>query len=293
MRYAQLRAFHHVARSGGFTLAAAAMNLTQPAVSDQVGQLEREHDVLLFRRQGRQIALTDAGEALYALTRQFFDVEDRIAELLTASRASVKGELRLVVDSAYHINAVLSRFRRAHPKVTITLHTGNSAHVLAELRDYRADIGVIGAMSEEPDLDVVALASSPIVAFASRDFAASLALPLNLADLTRLPFVCREEGSQTRKILEQELSRRGLTLTPAITAQGREAVRDIVAAGAGVGVTAMAEFRGDDRLVSLPLSDCAPRMPESLVCLSRRRDVRAIRAFMDTAARAEDTTGSR
>lgn len=283
MRHSQLRAFHFVARTGGFSRAAKAMNLSQPAVSDQVGQLERDHDVLLFHRARRQVSLTEAGERLFALTQPYFEIEERIGEALSASRAAVAGQLRLVVDAAHHINNVLSRFRARHPRVTVSVAVGNSAFVTEELRGYRADIGVIGTPAEEADFDAIPLGSSPIIAFAAREIARSLPNPLPLAELTRQPFVSREEGSKTRQMLESELARRGLKLKPAVTAQGREAVRDIVVAGAGIGAISRAEFGADDRLQALPFADCRLEMRETLICLSRRRDVPTIRAFMAAA----------
>ena len=59
MRYAQIRAFHHVALHGGFSRAAEALGLSQPALSEQVRQLEVRYDLLLFRRQNRRVELTD------------------------------------------------------------------------------------------------------------------------------------------------------------------------------------------------------------------------------------------
>ena len=77
MRYSQLRAFHHVALHGGFSRAARALNISQPSVSDQVRQLEQRNDVLLFTREARQVRMTDAGEALFRLTSEMFEVEER------------------------------------------------------------------------------------------------------------------------------------------------------------------------------------------------------------------------
>ena len=171
MRHSQLRAFHHVALAGGFSRAAEAMNVTQPAVSDQVRRLEQAHDVLLFRRDGRQVVLTADGERLFALTRELFDVEDRIGALLTAARTSVRGELRLVVDAAHHISGHLAAFRAAHPKVRVTLKTGNTSEVLARLRAYEADLGVVGTEAQDQDLDRIALSRAPIVCFAAREMA--------------------------------------------------------------------------------------------------------------------------
>ncbi|MDJ0826709.1 MAG: LysR substrate-binding domain-containing protein [Rhodobacter sp.] len=293
MRHSQLRAFHHVAQTGGFSRAARAMHLSQPAVSDQVGQLERDHDVLLFHRTGRQVVLTEAGARLYALTQQYFELEDRIAQALSASQAAIKGRLRLVVDAAHHINDVLSRFRAKHPKVTIDVTVGNSAVVLDELRAYRADIGVIGTRADEADFVAIPLGASPIVAFAPIELAGSLPDPLPLAELTRRPFISREQGSKTRALLETEMTKRGLKLSPAVTAQGREAVRDIVAAGAGIGVISGAEFGADKRLQALPLADCELEMRETLICLSRRREVPVIQAFMEVAGRASKAADSR
>ena len=64
MRYVQLRAFHNVAIHGGFSRAAEALFLTQPAISDQIRKLEEQYDVLLFNRHKKQVKLTTAGEAL-------------------------------------------------------------------------------------------------------------------------------------------------------------------------------------------------------------------------------------
>ena len=80
MRHAQLRAFHNVAVHGGFSRAADAMNLTQPALSDQVRKLEAEYDVRLFDRTRKQIAITEAGTRLLEITRRLFEVAQRRAE---------------------------------------------------------------------------------------------------------------------------------------------------------------------------------------------------------------------
>ena len=83
MRYSQLRAFHFVALKGGFSRAAAAMHITQPGVSEQVRKLEQDYDVLLFNRERKVIALTQAGEQLFLLTKQFFEIEQHIDEYLS------------------------------------------------------------------------------------------------------------------------------------------------------------------------------------------------------------------
>ena len=227
MRYSQIRAFHQVALHGGFSRAAEMLNQTQPALSDQVRRLEEEHDVLLFHREGRRIRLTEAGEALLILTRRFFEAEDAIAQHLEHSRSALAGRLRIMADSALHITGALGRFRARHPEVFVEITTGNSEQVLAALRAYEVEIGIVGSVDPAPDLEMFDLGETPIVAIAARGLLPAGTVSLSLADLRRHPLVFREKGSRTRQGLEQEARRQGVRLSPAIEVEGREAMREV------------------------------------------------------------------
>ena len=107
MRYVQLRAFHHVAICGGFSRAAEALSLSQPAVPDPVRKLEEEYDVLLFNREKRRVVLTSAGQRLLTVTQRLFEAERQAAELLAETRTLRSGRLRVIADSAHHLLHVL------------------------------------------------------------------------------------------------------------------------------------------------------------------------------------------
>ena len=280
MRYSQIRAFHQVALHGGFSRAAEMLNQTQPALSDQVRRLEEEHDVLLFHREGRRIRLTEAGEALLILTRRFFEAEDAIAQHLEHSRSALAGRLRIMADSALHITGALGRFRTRHPEVFVEITTGNSEQVLAALRAYEVEIGIVGSVDPAPDLEMFDLGETPIVAIAARGLLPAGTVSLSLADLRRHPLVFREKGSRTRQGLEQEARRQGIRLTPAIEVEGREAMREVVASGAGIGFVSEAEQGYDPRIERVLLSGVSLSMRETVVHLSMRRELLVIRAFM-------------
>lgn len=280
MRYTQLRAFHHVALAGGFSRAASLMNQTQPAVSDQVRRLEEAHDVLLFRRHGRQVELTEIGEGLFKLTKSFFEVEESLESYLDQSRAAVRGKLRIVADSAVHITGAIGRFRVAYPNVSISIWTGNTEDVLARLRSYDAEIGVVGNMTEAPDIDSFQIGKSPIVGIASHGLIPGEPRSLRFQDLEKWPIVIREPGSRTRAQLEAEAERAGVKLSAAIEVEGREAMREVVASGAGLGFVSDAEFGHDPRLRKIAIKDADLVMTETLVTLRARRDVPVIGAFL-------------
>ncbi|MFA3919978.1 LysR substrate-binding domain-containing protein [Ruegeria hyattellae] len=282
VRYSQLKAFHNVALTGGFSRAADALRLTQPAISEQVRRLEQDHDVLLFHRERKRVRLTEAGERLFHLTRQFFEVEEQIEEFMSESGAAMDGELRIIADSAHHVTELLGRFRARYPNVTISLRSGNTADVVEHLRSYAAEIGVVGGLPPGRDMEVIELASTEITAFASVELVPGKSR-LTLTDLLQYPLIFREAGSKTRQKLEEQAQARGIRLKPAITAEGREAVREVVASGAGIGFVSRAEYVEDARLRQIPLSDVQAEMSEAIVHLAQRREVRVIRAFMDVA----------
>lgn len=282
MRYVQLRAFHHVAISGGFSNAAAVLNLTQPAVSDQVRRLEEDYDVLLFDRRRKLVALTEAGEKLLEITRRLFEAERQASDLLSETRALRSGQLRIYADAALHLSAPLAAFRNRFPGVQITVSAGNSDAVTQALKVYEADIGVVGEPPAERGFEQVSLGVSPIVACVHRGSELADRSVLTLADLTEHPLVLREPGSKTRTKLTDAAAGSGISLSPAIEAEGREAVREIVASGAGIGFVSEAEFGRDDRLVAIPISAPHPlEMEEFALCLSNRRHGRVIGAFFD------------
>ncbi|MBL4766930.1 MAG: LysR family transcriptional regulator [Rhodobacteraceae bacterium] len=283
MRQSQLKAFHHVALLGGFSRAAEALFLTQPAISEQVRKLEQDHDVLLFLRARKQVTLTPAGEELFRLTKQLFEIDAQIDEYMSETRAAVAGTLRIIADSAHHVTDILTRFRQKYPNVVVTLRTGNSQEVLDELRAYNAELGVVGSLSPGRDMAALSLGETGIIAFAARGLLPADKTSISLAELAELPLIFRETGSKTRQKLQEATEAQGIVLTPAIEAEGRETVRELVASGAGIGFVSEAEFGHDTRLVQIRLRDVDATMSEALVHMRQRQEVRVIRAFMEVA----------
>ena len=280
MTHAQIRAFHYVALLGGFSLAAEALGLTQPAISDQVRKLERDNDVLLFSRIRKKVVLTPDGEELLAKTRAYFETEGEIKGLLSETANRIEEELRIMVDSASHVSSIIHRFRKTYPRIRIAIASGNTEAIIQGLRSFDADVGVIGSGEPYDDLETLSLSRSKLVAFARRDFFPAGKRSISLTELAGLPLVLREPGSKTRQQLEEFGKKRGVTLDPAVVAEGREAVREIVAANDGVGIVSRAELGEDQRIRAFELEDIDLEMREMVVHLRQRRDVRVIREFM-------------
>ena len=284
MRYAQLRAFHHVALCGGFSRAAERLRLTQPAVSDQVRRLETEYDILLFDRSGKRAALTAKGRQLFDHTNRLFAAEAGAREFLTETRAELSGCLRLIADSAVHVAGILSRFQRAHPRLSVRLKSGNTEAVIRSLLDYEADIGVGGNFLEGAGLEQLTLGTSPVVAIVAETHELASRSCATFRDLARFPLLLRESGSKTRQIVEAAATELGIDIEGALEAEGREAVRELAAAGTGVGFVSESEIPPGAHLAKVRIKDRRFAMEEKLVHLRQRRDTPMIRLFMESAA---------
>jgi aminoethylphosphonate catabolism LysR family transcriptional regulator len=283
MNYAALRAFHHVAQQGGVTRAAAALGLTQPTLSGQVKGLQARHGVRLFERRGRGVEPTELGLALHELTCRFFAVEDEIAEFLAAARDSGRGRLRLGADAPAHVIPALAAFNRRFPRMKLEVSLGNSQTILNQLLERRLDVAVIPDLARDKRLYAVPLRNDRLVALVPLTHEGAGRGRMRLGELARQSVVLREPGSRTRAVLQAALERAGVTIGEALEIGSREGVLEAVAAGLGVGVIFLSEFRGDERLKALDLTGAPTASREYVACLAGRRDAPSVEAFFEVA----------
>ena len=110
---------------------------------------------------------------------------------------------------------------------------------------------------------------------------------LDLETLSRSPLIFRETGSSTQHCLEASAKKHAIKLRPVITVEGRQALCEVVASGAGIGFVSLAELGNLSDICSVPIEGVALEMKEKVVFLSARRDLPMIRAFV-RGLRADD-----
>jgi LysR family transcriptional regulator, low CO2-responsive transcriptional regulator len=281
MNHSQLRAFHAVASEGSFTKAAGALHVTQPTLSGQVKTLEETYGVRLFDRRGRRVSPTALGQELLVLTRRLFSLEAETEHLLSAAQGLRKGHLRVGADAPYHVTAALSAFTQRYPGIQISLTVGNSAELAHDLLEHKLDVAVLANITGDSRFFAKPLRHDRLVAFVAKTHPWARRRRIDLADLSEQRLVLREQGSATRQIFETAMARRGLPRGEVLDMNSREAVRETVAAGLGVGVVSAGEFTKDSRLAILELTGGDMAMTEYVVCLAERQDLRLVSSFLD------------
>jgi aminoethylphosphonate catabolism LysR family transcriptional regulator len=281
MSYAQFKAFHAVARHGGFSKAARQLSLTQPAISDHVRKLEEAHGLQLFVRSRRGIELTETGRKLYTITERQFEAEAEAVELLTRAAKLDEGQIRIGADAAVHVLPVIGRFRAIYPRVEVRLVSGNSAALIDKLLRLEIDVAVTAGPVSNSMLTAVELRRHKLVAV--RPAMRGKGRSMSFRQLAEQQLVLREEGSATRQLLIEEFSRRNCRMNVSIEVEGREAVCEAVAQGLGIAVLPAGEVLPDPRLQLVTISDWDAGMAEFMLALQARSNLHVIRAFLAAA----------
>ncbi len=281
MNQAELRAFHAVATAGSYTKAAALRRVTQPTLSGQVKALEERYNVRLFERRGRGIRLTDLGRALFAVTNRLYGVEAEAEQLLSEAHGLTSGQLRVGADAPYHVIPLLALFKRRHPGIQLAFSFGNSEAVLNDLFERRSEVAVVAELRPDRRLHAVPFRRDRLVVFVDRGHAWARRRSIALGELAGQRLILREPGSITRAIFEAAIGQGGVVPGEVLEIGSREAVREAVAAGLGVGVVFESELGPDPRVRALAVRDAGLDATEYAVCLEDRRPLRVVRAFFE------------
>ena len=284
MTTARIRAFLAVAQHGSFSAAARAVGLSQPTLTTQVQALERLHDVQLFHRRGHQVHMTSVGQRLLPIARQLATLEADAYNLLHDSGELQAGDLKLGAVGPFHVIEMVAAYRQRYPRVDVSIRMGNSSDVFKDLKTYAVDIGVLARFHDAEGYSATPYARHALILFVHRDHPWSGRRSVPLAALHGQPLLQREEGSSTRRALDDAMQAAGVVPDIVMEIGSREALREAAARGIGIGAVSEAEFIPDERLVPLRI-DGDPAVTETyLYCLEERRQTRILRSFFDVAA---------
>lgn len=251
-----LRLFAAAARGGSLAAAAKACNVTPPAVTMQMQQLEVEAGLPLFERHGRGFALTAAGREVLSAAERIDAVLADCAAGLAGLKALARGRVTVgVVSTAkYFAPQMLAAFARRHPGIDIELVIGNRDETIAAFKNGRLDVAVMGRPPEDVPVESAPIGPHPQVVIAPPDHPMVRRRKVSPQELAGETLLMRETGSGTRAVAERFLTSRGLAPRIGMEISSNETIKQAVMAGLGIafisGHTIAAEI-GDGRLAVL------------------------------------------
>lgn len=237
-----LDTFAKAAELSSFTATARALRLTQAAVSQRVQALEKELGVSLFRRRGGRVSLTDAGRKLYDYAQQILGLHQLAREQVAGQRAPVTGELSVAASSIpgeHLLPEYLAIYRKRYPHVRVRVTVVDTQAVLYKVQRGEAQLGLVGAKADQPDLEFQPFATDAMVLVVPAGHSLSGRKQISMRQLCQLPLVLREAGSGSRDCFEEALrrARRSLAdLQVALELGSNEAIKEAVHRGMGAAI---------------------------------------------------------
>jgi DNA-binding transcriptional LysR family regulator len=290
LNLSEMQVFAVAAETENFSKAARRLQISQPAVSQQIRSLENCLGTELFLRSGRGATLSDAGKILLPMARELLDLSRRIEETMRSLDGRVVGHLTIgctTTAGKYMLPLVAAAFSQHHPNVQVTIEMCNCASIVDPLLAQEVDLGTSSTKILHQDMEYQPFFTDHVVLVVPADhpFAhRSSVLPVELLDQ---PFILQEEGSSTCRMVQEGLAGQGLSLDQlqvVMVVDNAEAIEMAVEHGLGMAfISRLAARHGLElgRLVEVPVEGLRLERPLYVVRNSRCAKTPAHSRFWD------------
>lgn len=276
MELHQLKYFLAVARHGSFSRAAEEINVSQSALSIQIGKLEAEFGVRLFERAARTLSLTAAGQELKAHAQKIADEMELARESMELFVSADRGHIRVGAfpgSRYYGFLDTVSCFKREFPGVKLSLHEAECRELLALLSGFEIDVAFFSYYNEAPGVDFHHLYKDRLILAVRVDNPLATRDAVTHEELAREPLVI-DTNISIYQGAHEELEKEGLSLDVAMEASGTLSSR-LGFVSAGVGSTLLSsplkKFYGGAGFAFLDIEPPLPRDMYLAVLQAHRR----------------------
>jgi DNA-binding transcriptional LysR family regulator len=266
-----LQTFVTVIERGSFSAAAERLNISQPAVSLQIRQLERSLGAILIERVGRKARPTAAGVELLAHAYRINSAVSSALEAVARRASGAMGRVRLGTGATaciFLLPPMLRDLRRKYPNLKIAVTTGNTADIIKAIEDNILDVGLVTMPVSGRALDITPVMDDEFVVIAPLD----LRLPARVtaAVLSTKPVLLFEPGGNTRRIADAWFAGCGISLKPVMSLGSVEAIKELVGAGLGCAILPGMAVRKERDRSDLMIRSLSPRLHRKLAVVIRR-----------------------
>ncbi|HZJ89506.1 MAG TPA: LysR family transcriptional regulator [Bacilli bacterium] len=241
----KLRTLLVLEKERNFSRAAEILEITQPAVTQQINRLEEEHNIKIFTRVGRQLKLTKEGEVLVSTARKLEALEGALTkELYTEKTGHRRLDIGITLTAGnYFIPAILEVFKAKYPLTRFNFHTDIATNIYERLKYRELDFAIIDGIPPTGEFMTHLLANDELIVIAPRGHALARQKKVTLDDLKKEKFILRHETANTREIFEDYLQERFDSITNfdvILEIDNTALIKQLIIAGHGLSVMSRA-----------------------------------------------------
>lgn len=235
MNLEYLKSFYITVKYNSISKAAKALHLTQPGLSMQIRNLEKELQADLLIRSNKGVELTEEGSVVYDYAHTLLSIQGNIERDLKSIQQEtpklIIGSCKSVGD--YALPCTIYTFKHHHSEVEINMQVNNTDTVIDNLRKHNINIGVIQYDNDYSDINTQTIVSGELCLVGKYSSAPDTIM---IEDLNNIPLILRESGSGTRRIIENTLTKHNINiedLNIVYDLNSPEAIKSSVIAGKG------------------------------------------------------------
>ncbi len=217
MEFNQLESFISVVKHKSFSKAAKELYLTQPTISNNIQNLEKELSTILLDRKSKTITLTHSGIILYKYAVELINIREEAKMNIMELSNKIEGEIQINASSIpeqYVLPYIIRDFTEKYPGVSFSVTNKNSKDIVDDILTGIQNIGIVGAKYNSRMLEYMDFYEDELVLAlpSNNDFVTSIDEEMDMDILFSEKFIFRKEGSGTRRLIEKSLSDKGISL---------------------------------------------------------------------------------
>lgn len=239
MNLNQLLYFCAVVKTGNYTRAAEATDVSEPVVHRAVHSLEQKCGLKLFKRRGKTVSLTPQGEAIYRYAEQIASLADMADQVAEEQKGHISGRLSLGVGItvvAYFLPAILPKWMEEHPLVQLSIVQGQAHELQQAALDDRLDLIICAGMKWDPRLQRQFVFSDKLVVVSSAHHPLSQRDFVTLSELSKEKMILPPPHSSIRGDVEEVAHRYGVRFKVGVEVSRLDPAVRLCEAGVGIAV---------------------------------------------------------
>jgi len=287
MNLNQLKIFYTAVKEGNLSAAAELLFITQPAVTKSIQRLQEHYELKFIDYVGRKLVLTDAGQALYKIAENIFEMENYAEESIKDFKERKRGHIRILASESfgdYYLPEVVIPFCKAHPLVQVSMNILPTDLVVENTAGLKCDVGFISYAVRHEKLTVREVLEDELVIITSKRHPLKGKHVLRPNDLEGQSMIMHEEGSAPRRAIDDFLQRHGITIKIPMELTSNRAIKRAVEHGLGMALVSRKVAQEEieqRRLVALSLADSTMKRKFFLIHHKDKYISESLRRLMD------------
>lgn len=247
MQIESLKSFCDLAECKSFTRTAQINDVTESAISQTLGALERRFESLLLER-GKNFRLTAEGEVIYDYSKRILQTCAALQSAMQAIQGILAGDIHVAAVSSiglYDLPPYVKRFRKDYPAVNVQVQYGRANQIYEDVLGNTVDLGLVAFPERHTKLEIAPFRRDPLVLACPPQHPLAKLKTVKFKDLSGQKFVGFAPDMPTRKAVDRMLQDRGVEIGHVIEFDTIEMAKKAVAIGAGVAILPAATIRGE------------------------------------------------